>query len=165
MLLRIARRRSLDVKTPVSLYDALMTVQVPQDKARDVADALESDMTTALASKQDLDSQALLLRHDMEAGFALLRQETKAGFELLRTEFQKEIATVRIELKKDLEALRVEFKRDLETLRAEFKKELDAIRAEFRNELAEQTTKLILLQGTLFAGGLGLLFAALKLTS
>lgn len=132
MLLRVARRRSLDVKTPVSLYDALMTVQVPQDKARDVADALESDMTTALASKQDLDSQALLLRHDMEAGFALLRQQTKAGFELLRTEFQREIATVRIEFKRDL---------------------------------AEQTTKLILIQGALFAGGLGLLFAALKLTS
>jgi len=32
------------MKTPVSLYDALVGVQVPGDKARAVAEALESDM-------------------------------------------------------------------------------------------------------------------------
>ena len=69
------------MKSPVSLYDALMTVHVPQDKARDVADALETDMTTALASKQDVESLGLLLRRDIEllrADFAALRTEMRA---------------------------------------------------------------------------------------
>ena len=37
-----------------SLYDALVSISVPNDKARAVVDAMERDMTTTLATKADL---------------------------------------------------------------------------------------------------------------
>ena len=110
------------MKAPVSLYDALIGVQVPGDKARAVADALESDMTSQLATRQDLE----LLRHDMEAALALTRRNTEAGFALVREEMKGGLAL---------------------------------LRAEFKQDLAQQTVKL----GVMMAGGLTLLFAALKL--
>lgn len=45
-----------------SLYDALVSINVPSDKARAVVDAMERDMGTSLATKTDLQ----LLRKDME---------------------------------------------------------------------------------------------------
>ncbi len=45
-----------------SLYDALVSINVPTDKARAVVDAMERDMGTALATKTDLQ----LLRKDLE---------------------------------------------------------------------------------------------------
>ena len=118
------------MKTPVSLYGALMTVHVPQDKARDVADALESDMTTALASRQDVESLGLLLRHDIE----LLR----ADFAALRTEMRA--------------------CQDSRRVRDEWREHFEAV-------LAKQTTQFTVGIGGMLAAGLGLLFAALKLTS
>lgn len=38
----------------ISLYDALIAINVPADKAKAVVGALEHDMTTALATKDDL---------------------------------------------------------------------------------------------------------------
>ena len=38
-----------------SLYDALVSISVPNDKARAVVDAMERDMATTLATKQDLE--------------------------------------------------------------------------------------------------------------
>lgn len=37
-----------------SLYDALVSIQVPPDKARAVVDAMERDMISKLATKTDL---------------------------------------------------------------------------------------------------------------
>jgi hypothetical protein len=45
-----------------SLYDALVSINVPNDKARAVVDAMERDMGTTLATKADLQ----LLRQEME---------------------------------------------------------------------------------------------------
>jgi hypothetical protein len=45
-----------------SLYDALVSINVPSDKARAVVDAMERDMGTSLATKTDLQ----LLRKDLE---------------------------------------------------------------------------------------------------
>jgi hypothetical protein len=45
-----------------SLYDAPVSINVPNDKARAVVDAMERDMGTALATKTDLQ----LLRKDLE---------------------------------------------------------------------------------------------------
>jgi hypothetical protein len=45
-----------------SLYDALVSINVPIDKARAVVDAMERDMGTSLATKTDLQ----LLRKDLE---------------------------------------------------------------------------------------------------
>ena len=46
----------------LTLYDALLSIDVPPDKARAVIDALERDMGSTLATKQDLQ----LLRQQLE---------------------------------------------------------------------------------------------------
>jgi hypothetical protein len=38
----------------ISLYDALIAINVPAEKAKAVVSALEKDMTTVLATKDDL---------------------------------------------------------------------------------------------------------------
>ena len=56
-----------------SLYDALTSINVPNDKARDVVDAMERDMASTIATKADLQlleqklsSELALVRKDME---------------------------------------------------------------------------------------------------
>ena len=56
-----------------SLYDALISINVPNDKARAVVDAMERDMATTMATKadlqlltQELKSEISLVRKDME---------------------------------------------------------------------------------------------------
>ena len=71
-----------------SLYDALVSINVPSDKARAVVDAMERDMGTTLATKQDL----LLIRQEIENRYQLMLRE---------------IAAMRTETSKDLEALRM----------------------------------------------------------
>jgi hypothetical protein len=71
-----------------SLYDALVSINVPNDKARAVVDAMERDMSTTLATKSDL----LLLRQEIDNKFALL---------------SRDIDSLRISTGKDLEALRL----------------------------------------------------------
>jgi len=71
-----------------SLYDALVSINVPSDKARAVVDAMERDMGTTLATKKDL--LPLATREDLFAtkqDLLLLRQEISA----MRTELKQEI--------------------------------------------------------------------------
>lgn len=69
-----------------SLYDALVSINVPSDKARAVVDAMERDMSTTLATKQDLQ----FLRQEMENRFTLM---------------DRKIDTLRGDMTKDLAAL------------------------------------------------------------
>lgn len=59
-----------------SLYDALVSINVPSDKARAVVDAMERDMGTTLATKTDLQ----LLRRELTQEIVLVRKD----MELLR---------------------------------------------------------------------------------
>jgi hypothetical protein len=54
-----------------SLYDALVSINVPSEKARAVVDAMERDMGTTLATKQDLQ----LLKQEMDSRFAHVDQK------------------------------------------------------------------------------------------
>ncbi len=95
-----------------SLYDALVSINVPADKARAVIDAMERDMGTTLATKSDLD--------------------------LLRAEFRQELALIR---------------KDQETMAASFHKDLQLL-----------STTMTVRLGSMLMLGLGLLFAALRIT-
>ena len=53
------------------MYDALLSTNVPNDKARAVLDAMEQDMGTTLATKSDLQ----LLRQDLRQEMALMRKD------------------------------------------------------------------------------------------
>ncbi len=85
-----------------SLYDALVSIHVPNDRARAVVDAMERDMATHLATKPDLE----LLRAATQADFALLRQEMRTEFAAVRQEMRAEFAAVRREMRSELELMR-----------------------------------------------------------
>ena len=59
-----------------SLYDALVSISVPSDKARADVDAMERDMGTTLATKQDIE----FLKMDVDTRIALLEQQFMADF-------------------------------------------------------------------------------------
>ena len=85
-----------------SLYDALVSISVPSDKARAVVDAMERDMSTALATKQDLRllatrEELLLLKQDV----TVLRREMENCFALQ----DQKIDTLRGDMTRDLAAL------------------------------------------------------------
>ena len=63
-----------------TLYDALLSIDVPAPKARAVIDALEHDMGSTLATKQDIASLALTTKQDL----LLLRQELEHRIDLLQ---------------------------------------------------------------------------------
>jgi hypothetical protein len=46
-------RQDKVMNTTLAIYDALVQAKIPADAARAVVDALEKDMTTLLATKQD----------------------------------------------------------------------------------------------------------------
>lgn len=76
-----------------SLYDALISIHVPNDRARAVVDAMERDMGTTLATKSDLEH----LRAEIRQETALVRKD----LEILASGVRGEIAGIR----KDLELL------------------------------------------------------------
>ena len=69
-----------------SLYDALVSINVPNDKARAVVDAMERDMATTIATKADLQ----LLRSELHQECALIRQECT----LIRKDMEIMAATI-----------------------------------------------------------------------
>jgi hypothetical protein len=73
-----------------SLYDALISINVPNDKARAVVDAMERDMGTMLATKSDL----LLIRQEIDNKFTLLSRD----IESLRESTRKDLETLRLSM-------------------------------------------------------------------
>ena len=82
-----------------SLYDALVSISVPFDKARAVVDAMERDMGTTLATKQDLEALKLATRQDL---LPLATREdllaTKQDLMLLKQEMTGAITELRQEM-------------------------------------------------------------------
>jgi hypothetical protein len=74
-----------------SLYDALVSIQVPSEKARAVVDAMEHDMTTMLATKSDLAATQLLLKRDFDANHAFVKQH----FESFHASFKQDLDLLR----------------------------------------------------------------------
>jgi translation initiation factor 6 (eIF-6) len=102
-----------------SLYDALVSINVPNDKARAVVDAMERDMATTIATKADVQLLKQELTTLIQTGVAELRQETTL-------------------IRKDMDLIR----KDMELL----------------------STTMTVRLGSMLIVGLGLLFAALKLS-
>jgi hypothetical protein len=131
-------RRSVDYL--YSLYDALVSINVPSDKARAVVDAMERDMGTTLATKKDLEAQSLATKKDLE----LLRLATKQDIDILR-----------METKQDIEVLKVELKQDIQLLRKEMDSRFALVDERFRTLESRMTVKL----GSMFAATIFLLAA------
>lgn len=140
-------RRNVDYL--YSLYDALVSINVPGDKARAVVDAMERDMGTTLATKQDLlllasKEDHLLLKQDV----ALLRQEM-AG---IRTELKQEIVGLHTGLKQEMAGLRTELKQEFEGRYTLLDQKLDTVQLRITVRL-----------GSMLIVGFGLAIAAMRL--
>ncbi len=110
-----------------ALYDALVSINVPAEKARAVAESLEQDMSTILATKTDLGTTQLLLK--------------------------QEIGTVRDSLRQEMGAMRDSLRQEIEANRVLLEHKLELLRSSMTIRL-----------GSMQIVGMGLLFAALKLT-
>jgi hypothetical protein len=93
-----------------SACDALVRINGPSDKAREVVDAMERDMGTMLAIRQDLRlleqrlaGMQTALRQEIENPYSLLSRE----LESLRNEVSKALQTMRRDVAMDLESLRL----------------------------------------------------------
>ena len=109
-----------------SLYDVLISINVPHDKARAVVDAMERDMATTIATKAELH----LLNQDLH----LLKQELTALIQTSVAELRQETTLIR--------------------------KDMDLIRKDMELLATTMTVRL----GSMLIVGLGILFAALKLS-
>ncbi len=84
----------------VSLYDALVSIAVPPEKARAVIDAMEREMGATLATKTDM----LLLRQDLRLEIGEIRQELRQEIGAVR----KEISQLRQEVSQEFTLVRKE---------------------------------------------------------
>lgn len=128
-----------------SLYDALVSINVPSDKARAVVDAMERDMLMQLASKADTESVRLALKADLENVRLSITADVAA--------VQVEVGNLRSALSTGIDNLRLSNKADLENLRAVTDAKLELLRSSMTIRL-----------GSMLVVCLGLLFTALKLT-
>jgi hypothetical protein len=127
-----------------SLYDALVGINVPSDKARAVVDAMERDMGTTLATKQDL---------------KLLEQQIVG----VRNELRLEIGSLRGDVAKDLQSLRSDVAKDLQSLRSDVAKDLQILRSDIGREMEVLRHSMTLRLGSMLAVGVGVILAAMRL--
>ena len=71
-----------------TLYDALVGIGVPTEQARATIDALERDMGSNLATKQDI----LLLRQDLEH----FKEQVARDLELLRSSMTVRLGSIQV---------------------------------------------------------------------
>ena len=129
-----------------SLYDALVSINVPNDKARAVVDAMERDMGTTLATKSDLDH----LRGDVRQDIALVRKD----IEVLSSSLRGEIVGVRGEI--------ASVRKDLDVLAVGVRKDLDVLAAGFRKDLELLSTTMTVKLGSMLVVGFGVMIALSK---
>lgn len=126
-----------------SLYDALVSINIPSDKALAVIDAMERDMSTHLATKSDLESQRLIGKADLEnvrdalqSEIALVVQSLESGLAAVRRDLDSGLAAVRRDLESGLASVRQEMKSEFALLRQEFQADQALLRQEVKSDVA-----------------------------
>ena len=160
-----------------SLYDALVSISVPSDKARAVVDAMERDMGTTLATKQDLE----FLRRDVENRFALLEQRFDANcaqqnqkFDTLFAQQNQKFDAMFGQQNQKFDAMfgqqnqkfdatfaRLDEKVDAASTRLDQK--IDRLRDDMTRDLAALDLKMTVRLGSMLLVGFGLTIAAIRL--
>lgn len=138
-----------------SLYDALVSIAVPSDKARAVVDAMERDMGTTLATKPDLENLRLATKSDIEN----LRMATKSDIENLRLASKSDIETLRLATKSELENHRLATQQDLELLR----RDITSIHRELKQDLVAMRQGIVIQLGSMMVVCFGLALAIVRL--
>ncbi len=120
-----------------SLYDALVSINVPNDKARAVVDAMERDMGTTIATKVDLQAMSAATKADIQA----LSAATKADIQALGAATKADIQALSAATKADIQALSTATKADIQTLSTATKAETQSLRAEIQSLRADMQTQ------------------------
>jgi hypothetical protein len=157
-----------------SLYDSLVGINVPNDKARAVVDAMERDMSTTIATKADLQ----LLRQEMatKADVASVRQEyalLRKDLEFMSSGFRRDLAVNSSGFQKDLNAMSSGLRKDMDTLASSLGKDMDTLASSLRNEMAVLaaglrkdmellSTTMTVRLGSMLVVGFGVMIAVLK---
>ena len=147
-----------------SLYDALVSISVPADKARAVVDAMEREMGTTLATKRDLSPLATredLLASKQDLSLLATRVDlcaTKQDLLLLR----QETVSIRTELKQDLASVRTELKQEIESRYTLLDQKIDTLRGDIARDLAALDLRMTVKLGSMLFVGFGLMIAALR---
>ena len=145
-----------------SLYDALISINVPSDKARAVVDAMERDMGTTLATKTDL----LLLRQEIENRFDLTSRDIdslRKDVESLRTSTTKELESSRVSVGKEIEAFRASIGKEIESFRVSIGKEIESSRVSTGKDLEALRLSMTVRLGSIVMVGVGVILAAIRL--
>jgi hypothetical protein len=126
-----------------SLFVALTNINVPQDQARAVVEALEHKMNDSFATKSDI----ALIRGDIALAVSRIEKHeelTKAEFAAVRSETKAEFAAVRGEMKAEFAAVRGEMNAQFAAVRGEMNAQFAAVRGEMN---ATETRLVIKLGG------------------
>ncbi|MCX7036658.1 MAG: hypothetical protein NT064_08750 [Proteobacteria bacterium] len=149
-----------------TLYDALVSINVPSGTARQVVQAMERDMTGELATKSELQNVRNDLhncvercRLELHADIDRLRQETTADIDLLRQETKADIDLLRQETKADIDRLRQETRAEFVRVNHEMGAGFALIRSEIQTMSKDMTIKL----GSMMVAMAGLVVTIQKL--
>lgn len=137
------------VTAQYALYDALVSINVPADKARAVVESMEQDMSTTLATKSDLGATQLLLKQEIGG---------------VRDSLKQEIGTVRDSLKQEIGGVRDSLRQEIRGVRDSLRQDIEASRVLLEHKLELFCLSMTIRLGSIQIVGMGLLFAALKLT-
>jgi hypothetical protein len=134
----------------ISLYDALLSVNIPGDKARAVVAAVEREMTSLLATKSDLEHFRLLSKQELTAAHDSLKQEMHG---------------LHGSLKQEMHSLHDSLRQEMHALHGSLKQEMHALHGSLKLDIRHQSALITIWLGSAMIVGMTLLFAALKLTS
>ncbi len=159
-----------------SLYDALVSINVPSDKARAVVDAMERDMGTTLATKQDLE----FLRRDTENRFALVDQRFDAlqsflgqridgvgsrsdqKFDSLESRLDQKFDSLESRSDQKIDSLESRSDQKIDSLESRLEQKIDALCSELTRDIAALDLKMTIKLGSMLFVGFGLMIAALR---
>jgi len=127
-----------------SLYDALVSINVPGDKARAVVDAMERDMGTTLATKADLQAVVAANKADLQA----LSVATKADLQVLAAANKADLQALSLEMDAKVQLL----SRDIKTLESTVERDLRLLES-------RMTVRL----GSMMVTAVGIVYALQKL--
>jgi hypothetical protein len=95
-----------------SLYDALVSIKVPDEKAKAVIDALEREMMDKLATKADITHAREVLSRDLQAVQVATSNDLKHSHEGI----SRDVRALQIASNADLTHLRESISKDLRNL-------------------------------------------------
>jgi hypothetical protein len=93
-MVALANHGRWNVQNIYSLYDALVSINVPSDRARAVVDSLERDMFSQLVTRTEFKTELQLIRQEITAARDLLSKDIQATHE--RISHQTTVMTVRL---------------------------------------------------------------------